>query len=82
MSEQKLKHFDLIAEVIRLRKRIEVLERNRTGYSITGIIHLGVPEPEDIPTTGPSDGGVYIFVGSNASLRYIGPANNPVQIAP
>jgi hypothetical protein len=81
MSEQKIKHFDLIGELIRLRKRVEALEHNRTGYSITGIIHLGVAEEE--PTTGPSDGGAYLWVGgTNAALKYIGPANIPTQVAP
>lgn len=80
LAEQKLINFDLIGEIIRLRKRIEALERNKTGYSTTGIIHLGEPLPEEIPTAGPGvDEGGLLFV-QNGALKWIATTNIARQI--
>jgi hypothetical protein len=80
LAEQKPIHFDLIGEFIRLRKRVDYLERNKTGYNITGIIHLGEPEPEEIPTAGPGvDEGGLLFV-QNGALMWIATTNIARQI--
>lgn len=81
MAEQKPRNFDLVAEVIRLRDRVKRLEDVKTGYSITGIIHIGEPEPTEIPISGPGAGvGGFLYV-QNGALKWIGPNNNPQQIA-
>lgn len=80
LAEQKPRNFDLVAEVIRLRDRVRRLETNKTGYSITGVIHLGEPEPEDRPTGGPGAGlGGFLYVESGA-LKWISTTNTSHQI--
>jgi|GEM_PF-2826812 len=72
-------HFDLVAEIVRLRNRLTALEQTKAGFGTTGIIHIGEIDTENVPVTGPDAGGGFLYVQGGA-LKYIGPTDNPQQI--
>jgi hypothetical protein len=77
--KSNIQYYDLLEEIRRLRNRVSILERNRTGYSISGVVHIG--EAEAPPTLGPSVGtGGFLYV-ENGTLKWMGTTNTPRQIA-
>lgn len=77
--KSNIQYYDLLQEIRRLRNRVSELERNRTGYSISGVVHIG--EAESPPVVGPSDNaGGFLYV-EGGTLKWMGTTNTARQLA-